>query len=50
MAGVAAVAGEGKLVVQGLERLGIDVGLIIVFGVLVAGAKQAVLHRRRPLP
>jgi len=50
MAGVAAVAGEGKLVVQGLERLGIDVALIVVLGLLIVGVKQALVHRRRPLP
>jgi hypothetical protein len=50
MAGVAAVTGEGKLVFQGLERLGIDIGLIFLFGLLVAGLKQALVHRRRPLP
>jgi hypothetical protein len=50
MAGVAAVAGEGNLVVQALERLGIDVGLIVILGLLVAGSKQAFLHRRSPLP
>jgi hypothetical protein len=49
MAGVAAVTGEGKLVFQGLERLGIDIGLIFLFGLLVAGLKQALVHRRRPL-
>ncbi len=32
MAGVAAAAGEGELVVQALEGLGIDVALIFVLG------------------
>ena len=50
MAGVAAVLGEGKLVLQGLARLGIDIGLIFLFGLLVAGLKQALVHRRQPLP
>jgi len=50
MAGVAAVAGEGKLVVQGLERLAIDVGLILVLGLIVVILKQAFVHRRRPFP
>jgi hypothetical protein len=49
MAGVAAVAGEGKLVVQGLERLGIDVALVFGLGLVVLGAKQLLFHRRRPL-
>jgi hypothetical protein len=47
---VAAVTGQAKLVVQGLERLGIDVALIVVLGLLVAGLKQALVHRRRPFP
>jgi len=50
MAGVAAVTGEGKLVLQGLERLGIDVVLIVALGLLVIILKQALVHRRRPLP
>jgi hypothetical protein len=50
MAGVAAAAGEGEVVLQGLERLGVDVVLIFVLGLLVAGLKQMVVHRRRPLP
>ena len=50
MAGVAAVTGQGKLVLQGLERLGIDVALIVGLGLLVVILKQALVHRRRPLP
>ena len=50
MAGVAAAAGEGELIVQALERLGIDVALIFVLGLILAGLKQLVVHRRRPLP
>jgi hypothetical protein len=50
MAGVAVVTGECRLALQGLERLAIDIGLIFVFGLLVAAAKQALVHRRRPLP
>lgn len=50
MAGAAAAVGEGELVVQALERLGIDVGLIFALGLVVAGVKQLVVHRRRPLP
>lgn len=50
MAGVAAAVGEGELVVQGLERLGIDVALILVLGLILVGLKQVVVHRRRPLP
>ena len=49
MAGVAAAAGKGELIVQALERLGIDVALIFVLGLVVTGGKQLVVHRRRPL-
>jgi hypothetical protein len=37
MVGVAAALANAKLVGQGLERLGLDVALIFVFGVVVAG-------------
>ena len=50
MAGVAAVVGEEGLVLQGLERLAIDVVLVVLLGLVVFGGKQALLHRRRPLP
>ena len=50
MAGVSSAAGEEGLVVQALERLGIDVALIFVLGVILAGVKQVAIHRRRPLP
>jgi uncharacterized membrane protein len=50
MAGMAAVVGDGDLVVQGLERLGIDVALIFLLGIMVAGLKQLLVHRRKPLP
>ena len=49
MVGVAAALANAKLVGQGLERLGLDVALIFAFGVVVAGLKQAAVHRRRPL-
>ena len=49
MAGVAAAAGNPKLVGQALERLGLDVALIFGLGVVVVGLKQALVHRRRPL-
>ena len=49
VAGVAAVVGEPGLLLDGLERLGIDVAFIVAAGLLVFGAKQAFFHRRRPL-
>lgn len=50
MAGVAALTGNGQLMVQGLERLGIDVALIFGLGLVVVGLKQLLVHRRKPLP
>ncbi len=50
MAGASAAIGEGDLVLQALERLGIDVALIFVLGAGVMGMKQALVHRRTPLP
>lgn len=50
MAGIAAAVGEGELLVQALERLGIDVALVFVLGLTMAGLKQLMVHRRRPLP
>ncbi len=49
MAGMALPAGRGDLLVEGLERLGLDLLLIFVWGLVVVLAKQAVVHRRRPL-
>jgi hypothetical protein len=50
MAGIAVAVGEGKLTVHALERLGMDVGLVFVLGLIVTGLKQLLVHRRRPLP
>jgi len=49
MVGVSAAAGEADLVAQASLRLGIDVALVFVFGLIVAGLKQLLVHRRRPL-
>lgn len=49
MVGVSAAAGEADLVAQASLRLGIDVELVFVFGLIVAGLKQLLVHRRRPL-
>jgi len=49
MVGVAAALANAKLVGQGLERPGLDVALIFVFGVGRRRLKQAAVHRRRPL-
>lgn len=48
-AGMALALGRGDLVGEGLERLGLDVLLIIGLGGLVFGLKQGLVHRRRSL-
>lgn len=42
-------AGRSTLAWNGLERVGADAGFILLAGLLIFGAKQALLHRRRPL-
>lgn len=49
VAGVGLALGERGLILDGLERLGIDVALIVAAGLVVFGAKQALFHRRSPL-
>lgn len=49
LVGVALVVGRWTLLVDGLKRLGIDVALLIVLGVLVLIVKQLTVHRRAPL-
>ncbi len=49
MIGVALAAGEPALAYEGLERLALDVLLIVVAGVIVVLLKQAMVHRRRPI-
>lgn len=47
--GVGIAAGRPRLAQEGLERLGIDVVIIIALGALVFGLKQLLRHRRQPL-
>lgn len=47
--GVALALGRFDLVREGLQRLGLDVLLITVLCVIVFAAKQALIHRRKPL-
>lgn len=49
MIGMALAAGEAALVYEGIERLGLDVLLIVVGGVLVVVLKQVIFHRRTPM-
>jgi len=49
MVGVALAAGELGLVYEGLERLGLDVLLIVVGGMIVVLLKQIIFHRRAPI-
>lgn len=49
MIGVALAAGSLALTYEGVERLGLDVLLIVAGGVLVVLLKQATVHRRRPI-
>jgi hypothetical protein len=49
LVGMAPVAGSWAVAVEGLERLAIDIGLIVVAGVVVVAVKQAVDHKRRPM-
>ena len=47
--GMGLVCGRFDLAGEGLERLGVDVGLIVGLGSLVFGLKQALLHQRKSL-
>lgn len=49
LVGVGAAAGRPRLMLEGAERLAIDVVIIVVVGGLVLAVKQAVRHQRRPL-
>jgi uncharacterized membrane protein len=44
--GAALAAGEGRLALEALQRLGLDGALIVGLGALVFGAKQLITHRR----
>lgn len=47
--GMAPVAGSWAVALEGLERLAIDLGLIVLAGVVVVAVKQATVHKRRPM-
>ena len=47
--GAAIAAGQPRLIWEGLQRLGLDVLLIVVLGALVFAIKQATQHRRAPI-
>ncbi len=49
MVGMALAAGELALMYEGVERLGLDVLLIVVGGGLVVLLKQIIFHRRAPI-
>jgi hypothetical protein len=49
MVGISLICGRWDLAWHGLERVGIDVGLIIVSGIVVFGLKQWLIRRRKPL-
>jgi hypothetical protein len=49
MIGVALVAGQPALIYQGVERLGLDVLLVVAGGLLVVLLKQAIMHRRKAM-
>jgi hypothetical protein len=46
--GVAAAAGRPRLMLEGAERLAIDVVIIVLVGAVVLALKQALRHKRRP--
>jgi hypothetical protein len=47
--GVALAAGEPGLMLEGAKRFGLDVLLIVLGGVPIVLAKQALVHRRAPM-
>jgi hypothetical protein len=49
LVGAALVTARGDLMLEGLERLLLDVVLVIGWGALVVQAKQWLVHRRSPL-
>jgi hypothetical protein len=50
LVGAALARGEGMLALAALERVGVDVALIVGLGAGVFAWKQRRFHRRRPLP
>jgi uncharacterized membrane protein len=49
MVGMALAAGELELMFEGLERLSLDVLLIVMGGIIVMVLKQIIFHRRAPM-
>ena len=49
LVGAALVAGEAGLAAEGAQRLAIDAALVVGLGAAVVAAKQAGVHRRRPM-
>lgn len=47
--GVALVAAEPRLIGEGVQRLALDVLLVVVLGALVLFVKQRAVHRRPPI-
>lgn len=47
--GAGIAAGRTNLILEGIERLGLDVLFIIIAGVLVFFIKQITVHRRQPI-
>lgn len=47
--GAGLAAREAKLIYEGLERLALDMLLIVVLGAIVFAIKQAFVHRRSPI-
>jgi len=49
MTGMALADGHGDLAAEGLARVGVDVGMVLIAALLVFGAKRLTSHRRQPL-
>lgn len=49
MIGVAVACGQWDLALEGLERFGLDVALIIASCYIVFIVKQQFLHKRKPI-
>jgi Na+/phosphate symporter len=49
MIGLSLACGQWDYAWQGLQRVGADVGLIFLSGVVVFGAKQWLIRKRKPL-
>lgn len=49
MIGASIAAGQTRLIVEASERLGLDVLMILIAGVIVFFIKQLLVHRRKPI-